>query len=115
VDLALPKFKFTASFKLKPVLMEMGMKQAFTGQADFSGISKSKGLMIDDVLHKAFADVHEKGTEAAAATAVVTKLSEPPPRPKATFRADHPFIFFIRETQTGTILFMGRVTDPLPK
>jgi serpin B len=115
VDLALPKFKFTASFKLKPVLTEMGMKQAFTAQADFSGISKSKGLMIDDVLHKAFVDVHEKGTEAAAATAVVVKPSEPPPRPKATFRADHPFIFLIRETQTGTILFMGRVTDPLPK
>jgi serpin B len=115
VDLALPKFKFTASFKLKPVLMEMGMKQAFTAQADFSGISKSEGLMIDNVLHKAFVDVHEKGTEAAAATAVVVNRSAPPPRPKATFRADHPFIFFIRETQTGTILFMGRVTDPLPK
>jgi serpin B len=71
--------------------------------------------MIDDVLHKAFVDVHEKGTEAAAASAVEFKLSKGPPRPKATFRADHPFVFFIRETQTGTTIFMGRVTDPLPK
>jgi serpin B len=115
VQLALPKFKFTASFKLKPVLMDMGMKLAFTERADFSGISKSEGLMIADVLHKAFVDVHEKGTEAAAATAVIVKLSAPEKHPEAKFRADHPFVFLIRENKTGAILFMGRVTDPLAK
>jgi serpin B len=116
VDVTLPKFKVTAEFKLKPTLSDMGMAIAFTGQADFSGISKSEGLMIADVIHKAYVDVNEQGTEAAAATAVIiAPTAAPPPKPKATFKADHPFVFLIRDNATGSILFMGRVTDPLAK
>jgi serpin B len=116
VDLTLPKFKVTAEFKLKPTLSDMGMGVAFSDRADFSGISKSEGLTIDEVVHKAYVDVNEKGTEAAAATAVIARpTSLPPPKPKATFKADHPFVFLIRENATGSILFMGRVTDPLAK
>ena len=114
VEIALPKFKMTAEFKLKDVLSAMGMPTAFSKDADFTGISITPpGLVIDNVIHKAYVDVHEKGTEAAAATAVVMKrASAPVSRPKAVFCADHPFVFMIRDNQTGSILFMGRVVNP---
>src|SRR5262249_14828070 len=110
----LPKFKMTAQFKLRDVLRTLGMPTAFSKAADFTGISITPpGLVIDDVIHKAYVDVHEKGTEAAAATAVVMeRLSAPVSGPKAVFRADHPFVFMIRDNQTGSILFMGRVANP---
>ena len=78
--------------------------------ADFSGMTGRKDLFISKVIHKAFVDVNEEGTEAAAATAVVMKESAIG-RP-LTFRADHPFVFLIRESQTGSILFIGRIIDP---
>jgi serine protease inhibitor len=114
VDIALPKFKMTAEFKLKEVLSALGMPTAFSRGADFTGISTTPpGLFIENVIHKAYVDVHEKGTEAAAATAVVMdRASAPVSHPKAVFRADHPFVFMIRDNQTGSILFMGRVANP---
>lgn len=111
VNLKLPKFKVTAEFKLNDVLKEMGMKDAFVfGKADFSGMATREKLYISAVLHKAFVDVNEAGTEAAAATAVVIGKRSLPPR--ATFHADHPFIFLIRDHATGSTLFMGRVMTP---
>jgi serpin B len=111
VEAYIPRFKFTQSFDLSKNLSDMGMKDAFSpGAADFSGINGEKDLYISQVIHKAFVEVNEEGTEAAAATAVVldTKaLIEEP-----VFKADHPFIFLIRDKETGSILFMGRVMDP---
>jgi serpin B len=113
VIVSLPKFKMTSEFELNEVLKSLGMVDAFTMQADFSGMTPDPiGLYISNVLHKAFVDVNEEGTEAAAATAVVMKLRGIMPEPKPVFRADHPFIFIIRDMQSGSILFMGRVTDP---
>jgi serpin B len=112
VDVALPKFKITAEFKLKPVLSALGMPLAFSKDADFSGMTSQEKLFIDQVLHKAFVDVHEKGTEAAAATAVTMRPTGAPVVPKATFRADHPFTFMIRENHTNSILFAGRLLNP---
>src|SRR5262245_1378937 len=111
VDIQLPKFKTTAEFRLDQVLQEMGMRDAFDDtKADFTGLSSMKGLCITAVVHKAFIDVNEAGTEAAAATAVAIGLrSLPQP---ATFHADHPFIYLIRDNQTGSVLFAGRVVNP---
>ena len=89
----------------------MGMKDAFGKKADFSGMNGRKDLFISAVVHKAFVDVNEEGTEAAAATGVVietTSVRPPPP----VFRADHPFLFLIRHEKTGVILFLGRVLNP---
>jgi serpin B len=86
----------------------MGMPTAFTGAADFSGISDG-GLFISQVIHQAYVDVNEEGTEAAAATGVVMLGSAPM---LEEFVADHPFVFVIRDRGTGLILFMGRVVDP---
>ncbi|MEA3501036.1 MAG: serpin family protein [Candidatus Marinimicrobia bacterium] len=115
IRLYLPKFKFTYFSLLNNVLQEMGMRDAFTSKADFSGINKNKrdALMISDVLHKAYIDVTEIGTEAAAATAVTMKLTSAPPTSKPiTFRADHPFIFMIYDNQTEQILFIGKLNNP---
>jgi len=111
VRLTLPKFKVTAEFHLNNVLKQLGMKDAFDRQtADFSGMTTRDKLFISHVVHKAFVDVNEAGTEAAASTAVVMdRTSLPPP---GVFNADHPFIFLIRDAGTGSILFMGRVADP---
>jgi serpin B len=112
VEVALPRFKTTAEFSLGDTLVAMGMTDAFdSGRADFSGMTGTKDLFISAVVHKAFVEVNEEGTEAAAATAVVarmTAVAEPPPE----FRADHPFLFLIRDTKTGAILFLGRILDP---
>lgn len=115
VMLSLPRFKFSASFLLKQTLMEMGMLDAFNSQhADFSGMDGMVNwLYISAVLHKAFVEVNEKGTEAAAATAVVMKARGiMPDEPPVVFRADHPFLFMICENATGSILFLGRVMNP---
>jgi serpin B len=111
LDLTLPKFKFEAPLGLKEVLYGLGMVDAFTpGAADFSGIDGTRDLVITDVLHKGFVAIDEKGTEAAAATAVIVgDTSAPEP---ATLAVDKPFVFFIRDRPTGAILFVGRVLDP---
>ncbi len=114
VIVTLPKFKTTQRVQLAPTLSEMGMKKAFTSAADFSGMGGGPGdLLISGVIHKAFVDVNEEGTEAAAATAVVIRaLAAVRPEPPPVFRADHPFVFLIRDTRSGSILFMGRLVDP---
>jgi serpin B len=106
-----PRFKVTTQCALNDVLMEMGMTAAFTPKADFSGISGVPDLHISAVVHKAFVNVNEQGTEAAAATGVVLRVAGMP-MPKFTFRADRPFVFLIRHNKTGSILFLGRLTDP---
>jgi serpin B len=112
VQVALPRFKTTAEFGLKDTLVVMGMADAFDpAKADLSGMNGKRDLFISAVVHKAFVDVNEEGTEAAAATAVVTRAGNgggPPP----VFRADHPFLFLIRDTRSGAILFLGRILDP---
>jgi serpin B len=109
----LPKFKLETSFGLNPTLEAMGMKRAFSRTADFSGISTAENLYISAVLHKAYVDVNEEGTEAAAATGVMGgAMAARRPEPVPTFRADHPFLFLIRDTKAGNILFMGRLTNP---
>jgi serpin B len=111
VVVSIPKFKMTREFMLADVLKSMGMVDAFTSAADFSGMNGKQDLFISAVIHKAYVDVNEEGTEAAAATAIgmrLTAIEEPPP----VFRADHPFIFIIRDKVTGSILFLGRVKSP---
>lgn len=111
VLVSVPKFKMTSEFELANTLSSMGMEDAFiNGKADFSGISGGKDLSIGAVIHKAFVDVNEEGSEAAAATAVV--VTRGMPRPPEEFIADHPFIFMIQDNRTGSILFIGRVADP---
>ena len=114
VHAVMPKFKFTNQFALADVLQKLGMKLAFeAGNADFSNMSEKEKLFISAVIHKAFVDVNEEGTEAAAATAVMMTMSAimRPQEPKE-FVANHPFIFIIRDQQSGSVLFMGRVADP---
>ena len=114
VDVYLPKFKTTASFELNDTLKGMGMSSAFDPQrADFSGMTGGKDLFISKVIHKAFVDVNEEGTEAAAATGVIMALKGAlVEEPKPLFRADHPFVFMIRDNRNGTILFLGRLVAP---
>lgn len=116
VALSLPRFKVDTKdpLRLKPLLASLGMPLAFEDDADFTGMSdKDEGIKIDDAFHKAFVSLDEEGTEAAAATAVVMKIEgatavEYTPR----FVADHPFLFTVRDTRSGLVLFMGRVSDP---
>lgn len=114
VKLTLPKFEFTSQFGLADTLKAMGMTDAFSlATADFSGMTTAENLFISAVIHKAFVAVDEEGTEAAAATAVVMWLGAAPrPKEPKVFKADHPFVFMIRHRATGSILFMGRVTNP---
>ena len=107
VRVAFPKFTLEMGYLLPGVLAAMGMSTAFTGDADLSGIDGTRDLSITGVFHKAFVDVNEEGTEAAAATGVVAGKGATP-----AFRADHPFIFLIVEKDSGTVLFMGRVVNP---
>jgi len=113
VNVAMPRFTMTSRFRLDKVLQELGMSAAFRPvEADFTGIAHREDLHIQAVLHQAFVDVNEEGTEAAAATAVaVAATSAPMGRPKE-FRADHPFLFLIRDRRSGCILFIGRLMDP---
>lgn len=110
----LPKFTITSAFALNQVLSKMGMPLAFSDKsADFSGMNGKKDLFLSKVVHKAFVDVYEEGTEAAAATGIgVPEAASVEPQP-FVFRADHPFIFLIRDRKSGSILFMGRVINPL--
>ncbi|MDR3752517.1 MAG: serpin family protein [Terracidiphilus sp.] len=114
----LPRFKITQQFELSSTLKDLGMKTAFDGNsADFSGMTGDKSLVISAAIHKAYIDLDENGTEAAAATAVIMEMatamqSRTPPPPPIIFTADHPFLFLIRDNASGAILFMGRITDP---
>lgn len=113
-----PRFKFTVPTEMAPLLRDMGMKEAFGAKANFKGMTDDvEGLRIDSVIHKAFVEVDEVGTEAAAATAVLLAPGSPPggqfqPPRVREFHADHPFLFVIKHEQTGAVLFIGRVLDP---
>jgi len=111
ISLSLPRFEFESGFNLKDALIQLGMVDAFSENADFSGMTGNRDLFISDVVHKAFISVNEEGTEAAAATAVIMALTGLPDNP-LELTIDHPFIFLIRDIETGTILFMGRVLNP---
>ena len=111
VVLTMPKFEFESSFSLKKTLTAMGMPVAFSTGADFSGMTGNPDLFIGEVLHKAFVSVDEAGTEAAAATAVIMELTAMPGEP-VEVTIDRPFIFLIRDIESGTILFIGRVVNP---
>ncbi len=113
VKVAIPKFKMTYRCYLSSILTGLGMQDAFDSQkADFSGMTGHKDLHISSVIHQAYVDVNEEGTEAAAATGVTMRATAVQPRPTPVFRADHPFIFMIRDKQTNSILFWGRVMNP---
>ena len=111
VALAMPGFEFASIFSLKEALAAMGMPVAFSESADFSGIAGNRELFITDVVHKAFVSVDEAGTEAAAATAVIVGTTGIPESP-VEVTLNHPFIFLIRDIETGAILFVGRVVNP---
>ena len=109
IEVSLPRFRFASSFTLPEALRAMGMPSAFDPQAaDFSGIDGARDLFISAAVHKAFVEVNEEGTEAAAATGISVGTTSMPPE----FRADHPFLFLIRDRITGCVLFLGRVADP---
>jgi serpin B len=113
VEVAVPKFKLTETSELQGPLSELGMPLAFEpGKADFSGMTGTRDFAISAVVHKAFVEVEERGTEAAAATAVVAMRSAMVAAPPEVFRADHPFLFLIRDTRNGAILFLGRLVKP---
>jgi serpin B len=99
-------------FQLKPVLSDMGASLAFSDRADFSGITAQKRA-ISEVIHKAFIEVNEEGTEAAGATGVVMRKLAAFVEPK-NFVADHPFLFVIRDRKSNAVLFCGRVLEPKP-
>ena len=110
VEVFLPRFKMTCGFSLADVLVSMGMAEPFTpGAADFSGMDGKRDLFISAVVHKAFVDVNEERTEAAAATVVYKELGVPL---IPVFRADHPFLFLIQDVRTNSVLFIGRVMNP---
>ncbi len=114
VNLRFPRFEFRAQAQLKPALSELGMPIAFTDEADFSAMTpEGDDLLIQDVIHEAFISVDEEGTEAAAATAVIVGVTSAPMDP-VELTVDRPFLFAIRDTETGALLFLGRVVDPTP-
>lgn len=114
VDIYLPKFKYETSYGLNEPLIELGMANAFSSYADFSKITGARDLQISDVLHKAYIDINEEGTEAAAATAVIMVLTSNGNggSSRIVFDADHPFLYIVQHKETGTILFIGSVTNP---
>jgi serpin B len=113
VMLYLPRFKLETGYDLVPPLKQMGIAEAFKMPvADFRGMGWPKGkLRISQIKHKAFVEVNEEGTEAAAVTAVEMVTKSIMEHPEA-FRVDRPFLFLIRDHASGTILFMGRMVDP---
>jgi len=114
VEVYFPKFTMETKYTLPRTLSVMGMPTGFTSAADFSGMDGARDLFIDDVIHQAYVDVNEEGTEAAAATAVnIGLMSNHGEEAVPVFRADHPFIFIIQDDETGLILFMGRVIHPV--
>jgi len=115
VDLRLPKFTVTAAFLLRDTLQALGMGRAFSADADFSGITDEEPLPISEVVHKAFIDIDEQGTEAAAATAVVMRAAgfiQKPPAKRVVLTVDRPFLFAVVETNSGLPLFLGQLTRP---
>lgn len=111
-NVALPRFEFRTSYSLGDPLQNLGMKLAFSNGADFTGMTTTEPLKIDLVIHKAFVKTDEEGSEAAAATAVIMERAPAPIIDRFNFRADHPFVFMIRDNQTGSLLFLGRVSNP---
>jgi serpin B len=111
VDVWLPRFKVEQQLELGSTLASLGMPSAFSASsADFTGMTAEKGLFISAVIHKAFVEVNEEGTEAAAATGVVMGIESV--QQTASFRADHPFLFALRDSKSGAVLFLGRLVDP---
>jgi len=111
VNIQIPKFKLESMYTLNEILEDMGMPAAFNPHlANFSGITDTERLYISSAIHKAFVNVNEEGTEAAAATGIVFGIESVHEYP--VFKADHPFIFIIQDNETGNILFMGKVLDP---
>lgn len=120
VKVFFPKFEMEADLSLKTLLTNLGMPLAFQDKADFSDLAKSdRGIKLDNAIQKTFIKVDEEGTEAAAVTALAAAagaaMGRPDDPPPPIFRADHPFLFFIKENSTSSILFMGRVTNPNQK
>uniref|UniRef100_A0A8C9Q1V5 Serpin domain-containing protein n=2 Tax=Spermophilus dauricus TaxID=99837 RepID=A0A8C9Q1V5_SPEDA len=112
VNVCLPRFKVEETYNLKTMLSAMGMEDVFRPQkADLSGMTGTQGLSVSKVVHKSFVEVNEEGTEAAAATGVVVKVTSAP-MPSVSFYCDHPFLFFIVQKKTDSILFFGRVSSP---
>ena len=108
----IPKFEFETEYNLKLPLQSLGLRDAFDkNNADFHGITDEQ-IYLDKAAHKAFVNVNEEGTEAAAITALVARATSGPPEPVAEFVADHPFMFVIQEKDTGEILFIGRLVNP---
>jgi serpin B len=115
VDVYVPRFKFETEYTMSGILKNMGLTAPFSDAADFSGITGKQDLKIDEAIHKAYVEVNEEGTEAAAATGIVVGITSTMPKeePKIPeFRADHPFLFIIQHKATGMVLFMGRVSNP---
>ena len=113
VQLFLPRFELKWRFSLKSALSALGMEEAFSPTADFSGVDGKHELKLSEILHQAYLKVNEEGTEAAAATsAILAPKSLAPVAEPPVFRADHPFVFLIRENSTRSILFLGRVSNP---
>nr|ACA57865.1 serine proteinase inhibitor, clade B, member 3 (predicted) [Plecturocebus moloch] len=111
VNLHFPRFKVEETYDLKDTLETMGMVDIFSGDADLSGMTGRRGLVVSKVLHKAFVEVTEEGAEAAAATGIVTEIGSAPSTDEE-FHCNHPFLFFIRENKTNSILFFGRFSSP---
>jgi serpin B len=113
VEVFLPSFTIDTQVNLEQILMKMGMPLPFSNKADFSGMTGDTDLKIDKVIHQAFVDVSEAGTEAAAATAVVmVRKTSVDVEEKVTFNANRPFFFIIRDNASGVILFAGRLMNP---
>jgi serpin B len=112
LEVLIPRFQFSYAISLEKTLSEMGMPIAFSNAADFSGMTGQKDLKIDKVIHKAFIEVNEEGTEAAAATAVIMVERSTYMPDKKVFNANRPFAFIIQDKESGSILFMGKVLDP---
>ncbi len=112
VQVSLPRFKMEETYDMKSLLISMGMEDVFDGQkVNLSGMSSNNDLVVSKVVHKAFVEVNEEGTEAAGATGIVISVMSMPLPPK-TFIADHPFLFFIRHNASNSILFSGRFCSP---
>ena len=113
VEVTLPRFKLESKLDLVEPLKQLGMTDMFGSTADFSGMTggTNKGLYVSEIVQKAFVEVNEEGTEAAAATAAVMMGRSRQPEPEQ-FTCDRPFMFLIRDNLTGMILFSGHVTDP---
>jgi serpin B len=115
VNVQLPRFQTRSQFELNNALRALGIIAAFdASRANFQGMTGAKDLFISSVIHQAFVDVNEEGTEAAAATAIILAPTAAPADEPVVFRADHPFIFMIRDNHNGAILFLGRLVSPTP-